>query len=57
MDVVKYGSSNMFSGLGIMPLQLLNLGVIIPRIIYRLFITRTPRGICSPLDVTISDFL
>ncbi|THH04916.1 hypothetical protein EW145_g5182 [Phellinidium pouzarii] len=30
-------------GLGIMPLQLLNLGVIIPRIIFRIFITRTPR--------------
>ncbi|KAI0916716.1 hypothetical protein AcW1_010239 [Taiwanofungus camphoratus] len=30
-------------GLGIMPLQLLNLGVLIPRLIYRLFITRTPR--------------
>ncbi|KAL4080029.1 hypothetical protein V8B97DRAFT_1929520 [Scleroderma yunnanense] len=30
-------------GLGIMPLQLLNLGVIIPRMIYRIFVTRTPR--------------
>lgn len=30
-------------GLGIMPLQLLNLGVIIPRVIYRMFWTRTPR--------------
>ncbi|KAL5504873.1 hypothetical protein ACEPAH_7536 [Sanghuangporus vaninii] len=29
--------------LGIMPLQLLNLGVIIPRFILRLFVTRTPR--------------
>ena len=27
-----------------MPLQLLNLGVIIPRMFYRMFITRTPRG-------------
>jgi hypothetical protein len=27
-----------------MPLQLLNLGVIFPRMIYRMFITRTPRG-------------
>lgn len=27
-----------------MPLQLLNLGVIIPRMVFRLFITRTPRG-------------
>lgn len=26
-----------------MPLQLLNLGVLIPRMFYRLFITRTPR--------------
>ncbi|KAF5354076.1 hypothetical protein D9756_007257 [Leucocoprinus leucothites] len=30
-------------GLGIMPLQLLNLGVIIPRAVFRLFWTRTPR--------------
>ncbi|KAF9479802.1 DUF221-domain-containing protein [Pholiota conissans] len=30
-------------GLGIMPLQLLNLGVIIPRVFYRAFYTRTPR--------------
>ncbi|KZT25608.1 DUF221-domain-containing protein [Neolentinus lepideus HHB14362 ss-1] len=30
-------------GLGIMPLQLLNLGVIIPRIVMRMFVTRTPR--------------
>lgn len=27
-----------------MPLQLLNLGVIIPRVFYRMFLTRTPRG-------------
>lgn len=31
-------------GLGIMPLQLLNLGVIIPRFFYIMFFTRTPRG-------------
>ncbi|KAA1477844.1 DUF221-domain-containing protein [Dentipellis sp. KUC8613] len=30
-------------GLGIMPLQLLNLGIIIPRMFLRLFVTRTPR--------------
>ncbi|EKM55342.1 uncharacterized protein PHACADRAFT_255901 [Phanerochaete carnosa HHB-10118-sp] len=30
-------------GIGLMPLQLLNLGVIIPRIIFRMFVTRTPR--------------
>ncbi|TFK94670.1 DUF221-domain-containing protein [Polyporus arcularius HHB13444] len=30
-------------GLGLMPLQLLNLGVIIPRLVYLIFITRTPR--------------
>ncbi|KAI0317538.1 DUF221-domain-containing protein [Amylostereum chailletii] len=30
-------------GLGIMPLQLLNLGIIIPRMFQRLFFTRTPR--------------
>ncbi|KAG8904236.1 hypothetical protein FRB99_002056 [Tulasnella sp. 403] len=30
-------------GLGIMPLQLLNLGVVIPALVYRMFVTRTPR--------------
>jgi len=30
-------------GLGIMPIQLLNLGVILPRLFFRLFLTRTPR--------------
>ncbi|KAH9949754.1 hypothetical protein B0H21DRAFT_88992 [Amylocystis lapponica] len=30
-------------GLGIMPLQLLNLGILIPRFFSRLFVTRTPR--------------
>ncbi|CAL1714678.1 unnamed protein product [Somion occarium] len=30
-------------GIGIMPLQLLNLGVLVPRMFYRIFITRTPR--------------
>ncbi|KAF9009177.1 DUF221-domain-containing protein [Hymenopellis radicata] len=30
-------------GLGIMPLQLLNLGIIVPRLVMRLFVTRTPR--------------
>jgi hypothetical protein len=33
-----------FAGLGIMPLQLLNLGVILPRLFFRLLLTRTPRG-------------
>ncbi|KAF8326836.1 uncharacterized protein EI90DRAFT_3281600 [Cantharellus anzutake] len=32
-----------FQGLAIMPLQLLNLGTIIPRVFYRIFWTRTPR--------------
>ena len=32
------------TGLGLMPLQLLNLGILIPRMFFRLFITRTPRG-------------
>jgi hypothetical protein len=32
-----------------MPLQLLNLGVIIPRFFYRAFFTRTPRGTRSIL--------
>ncbi|KDQ10670.1 hypothetical protein BOTBODRAFT_35986 [Botryobasidium botryosum FD-172 SS1] len=32
-----------FQGLGVMPLQLLNLGVLVPRMFYRMFITRTPR--------------
>ena len=35
----------LLQALGIMPLQLLNLGVIIPRIFFRIFITRTPRGV------------
>ncbi|KAI0290933.1 DUF221-domain-containing protein [Multifurca ochricompacta] len=30
-------------GLGIMPLQLLNLGIVLPRVFYRLLKTRTPR--------------
>ncbi|CCM06528.1 uncharacterized protein FIBRA_08801 [Fibroporia radiculosa] len=30
-------------GLGIMPLQLLSLGILIPRFVYRMFVTRTPR--------------
>jgi hypothetical protein len=39
------------SGLGIMPLQLLNLGVILPRFIFLLFITRTPRGVYGVLHI------
>jgi calcium permeable stress-gated cation channel len=31
-------------GMGIMPLQILNLGIIIPRALMRMFVTRTPRG-------------
>lgn len=31
-------------GLAIMPLQLLELAVIIPRVFYKVFLTRTPRG-------------
>lgn len=34
----------MLSALAFMPLQLLELAVIIPRIFYKMFITRTPRG-------------
>ncbi|KZT54255.1 DUF221-domain-containing protein [Calocera cornea HHB12733] len=30
-------------GLGVMPLQLLNLGVLIPQLVFRAFISRTPR--------------
>jgi hypothetical protein len=37
----------MLQGLGIMPLQLVQLAVIIPNLFYRLFITRTPRGVCG----------
>ncbi|KAH9899740.1 hypothetical protein C8Q73DRAFT_639178 [Cubamyces lactineus] len=37
-------------GLGLMPLQLLNLGVIIPRLFFRLFITRTPRADFAELN-------
>lgn len=44
-------------GIGIMPLQLLNLGVIIPRFFFRLFLTRTPRGewliICISRDFVL----
>lgn len=36
-----------------MPLQLLNLGVLIPRMVYRMFITRTPRGQYS---ILVTDF-
>ena len=38
------GSLRLCSGFGLMPLQLLNLGIIIPRLFFRIFITRTPRG-------------
>jgi hypothetical protein len=31
-----------------MPLQLLNLGVIVPRLFYLFFLTRTPRGMFLP---------
>jgi len=41
-----YKLNDCLLGLGIMPLQLLNLGVIIPRLFYRMFLTRTPRGKC-----------
>jgi len=41
-----YRLNDCLLGLGIMPLQLLNLGVIIPRLFYRMFLTRTPRGKC-----------
>lgn len=41
------------AGLGIMPLQLLNLGVIIPRFFYIMFYTRTPRG--RPLFLHVRD--
>src|SRR5258707_7268648 len=45
-----------------MPLQLLNLGVIIPRFFYRAFLTRTPRGMLvlsltlAVLRILFSDF-
>lgn len=35
-----------------MPLQLLNLGVIIPRWFYRAFLTRTPRGMFIPMYIS-----
>lgn len=31
-------------GLGVLPIQLLNLGVVIPQVLMRIFVTRTPRG-------------
>ena len=34
----------LLSGVGIMPLQLVQLAVILPRWFYRIFLTRTPRG-------------
>jgi hypothetical protein len=37
--------------LGVMPLQLLNLGVILPRFLFLAFFTRTPRG--KPLQLTL----
>jgi hypothetical protein len=43
---------NTFAGIGIMPLQLLNLGVIIPRWFYRAFLTRTPRGVFIPIYIS-----
>jgi hypothetical protein len=43
------------TGFGIMPLQLLNLGVLIPRMILRIFKTRTPRG--KPSFVSSSQIL
>jgi calcium permeable stress-gated cation channel len=44
-----------------MPLQLLNLGVIIPHFFYRMFLTRTPRGVDSlpfshPIAQLVADF-
>lgn len=37
----------LLSGIGIMPLQLVQLAVILPRWFYRIFLTRTPRGECQ----------
>lgn len=34
----------LLSGIGIMPLQLVQLAVLLPRWFYRIFLTRTPRG-------------
>lgn len=34
----------MLAGLAILPLQLLELATVIPRMFYQLFLTRTPRG-------------
>lgn len=39
-------------GIGIMPLQLLQLAVIIPRWFYRIFLTRSPRGQAPTLFLT-----
>ena len=46
MQIVRHFflSYVILQGFGIMPLQLLNLGVIIPSAVMRLFVTRTPRG-------------
>ena len=42
-----HGVDCAFVGLAIMPLQLLELAVIIPRAFYKVFFTRTPRGMYS----------
>lgn len=39
-----YLTKTLCTGVAIMPLQLLELAVIIPRMFYKMFITRTPRG-------------
>lgn len=44
VDSNLFFSYVILQGLGIMPLQLLNLGVLIPSVFKRLFVTRTPRG-------------
>lgn len=40
----------MLAGLAIVPLQLLELATVIPRMFYQLFLTRTPRGESSHLN-------
>lgn len=44
----------MLSGLGLMPLQLLNLGTVFIIGLYRVLFTRTPRGQCTERDLSLS---
>lgn len=42
----------MLAGLAFLPLQLLELGTVIPRVFCQVFLTKTPRGASGPLSHT-----